>query len=570
MKEKLQNLPFKFRIFFGCLIVALIPLLFTSIFIVRIFEVSLERQSNASLKTQLEEIQIRLDQLFASCQDACLTLANDESVYRVMLDNTRIEVQKDLYLSLYQAVQETYSYASFSIYDAGGQLRFTTDNSGAQKTLPLHWGLLRLASANEGVSYYRTDPYFNNNTNIVLQAACALDSRQGARVGYIVLDFTTESFHRLFQSNDSAGDVILLLDPFLEPFYCSRPEYNEADMRQLFNRVNKSSKTDGLLYAGITSEAYNHTVILQKNSQISSPAIRTLNTISFLLAIFCLWLCLFVSFALSRSISQPISELDRAMKEVSNGDLTVRVLTTRTDELGRLTNSFNRMTKELDEHLEAAVQKQKDLNDTSLRLFQTQLNPHFLYNTLDTIKWSAKINNDKEIPLLAENLAMILRRSISSEPFITLTQELETIRNYIEIQKIRFTGRFLYDEEIPYHLENCLIPKMILQPLVENAILHGLDGCENGYICIYATTSKFADNTEVIHISVTDDGRGISEEMMEWTNSPNPTKRAGHVGLYNIIQILKLYYGKEHGLHAEQNPEGGTTVTISLPIERKI
>lgn len=163
------------------------------------------------------------------------------------------------------------------------------------------------------------------------------------------------------------------------------------------------------------------------------------------------------------------------------------------------------------------------------------------------------------IAVLAENLAVILRKSISSKMFIPLKEELETIDSYVEVQEIRFTGRFLCEKEIPDQLEECLVPKMILQPLVENAILHGLEGCENGYICIYAGREG-----DVLNISITDDGRGMSPEILAWINSPEPEKRDGHLGLYNIMKILKLYYGNEYGLKAEVT-EDGTTVTLRLP-----
>ena len=221
------------------------------------------------------------------------------------------------------------------------------------------------------------------------------------------------------------------------------------------------------------------------------------------------------------------------------------------------------MVKDLKRYLEDRVQQQKDLNETTLRLYQTQLNPHFLYNTLDTIKWSAKIHQIPEIAVLAENLAVILRKSISSKPFIRLREELDTIESYIKIQKIRFAGRFLYETEIPDVLEDCMIPKMILQPLVENAIIHGLDGCENGYICIYA-----AQKDGILRISVTDDGCGMGQEMLDWINSPDPIKRDGHLGLYNVIRILKLYYGEEYGMQAESDAEG-TTVTLTLPAQKE-
>ena len=267
---------------------------------------------------------------------------------------------------------------------------------------------------------------------------------------------------------------------------------------------------------------------------------------------------------MSRSIGQPVSLLDKAMAKVKKGDLSIRIRTNRQDELGRLTESFNQMTGDLQKYLDDTVQKQKDLNKTTLRLYQTQLNPHFLYNTLDSIKWSARINQVPEIAVLAENLAVILRKSISSRPFITLREELETLESYVEIQKIRFTGRFLYETEIPDQLEDCMVPKMILQPLVENAIIHGLDGCEHGYIYIYAFQKE-----GILNISVTDDGCGMSRGMADWINSGAPAKRDGHLGLYNVINILKIYYGQEYGMEAAVT-EDGTTVTLRLPVQKEV
>ena len=108
------------------------------------------------------------------------------------------------------------------------------------------------------------------------------------------------------------------------------------------------------------------------------------------------------------------------------------------------------------------------------------------------------------------------------------------------------------------------IPSLLIQPLVENAIIHGLDGCDNGYICIYA-----AQKDGVLSISVTDDGCGMSADMVDWINSPAPAKRDGHLGLFNVIQILKIYYGEEYGMHAEV-AEDGTTVTLRLPFWKEV
>lgn len=571
MKNILHRIPFKFQIFFGCLLVALIPLLFSGIFMVRVFDASLSRQSAAATRLQAAEAGERVDQLFSACEAAGRELIQSKTAYRTMIDNTTVEYQKDLYLSLYQSAQKTQSYARFSIYDAGGLLRFTTEGSSpiAEK-LPVNWGLLRKAArtgSGQGTLqtvYYRTDPYLSENPNLLFQAACPLENPQGARAGYLVLDFTREDLSRLLHRDYPDKDTYLFLDHLGEVVYCSREELGAEEIQQIISQARNSSHTGRFFYASTGNPEYGYTILLQKDAQISAAGIKTMNTVSFFIALFGLWLCLAVSLALSRNISSPVSRLDRAMKKVREGDLSVRLTTRRKDELGRLIDSFNRMTQELKDNLDTAIKRQQDLNETTLKLYQTQLNPHFLYNTLDTIKWNAKINHNPQIPVLAENLAQILRSSISSEPFITLCQELKNIECYVEIQKIRFTERFLYEEEIPWQLEHCLVPKMILQPLVENAILHGLEDCSQGYLCIYARKTNDGQGS-ILQISVTDNGKGMSREMLEWVNTPGSKKRDGHLGLFNVIQILKLHYGQEYGLRAQLNPEGGTTVTLRLP-----
>ena len=552
-----------------CLLATLVPLLISSVVMVHIFTMSLNRQSEGTAKQQITEISERFSRLLEDCENTCAELTADGSAAWNLIDNTTIEIQKGMYLSLYQAVQEIYGHAQCSVYDAGGRLRFTTDTLPREGKLPVYWGLLRKASQNEGMTYYRTDPYLAvTNPSILMQGAYSLENPHGARTGYVVLDFTRDNFDNVFSGFYSLTDMILILDDHRKPVYCSRPDYSEA---QISGIIAELMKPQGTAEAGKGAQQYlclreperGFYVILCRQAPISAPAVRMMGTVVLALSLLSLALSLVISEALARHITRPVSRLDKAIAKVKDGDLSIQVKVKTNDELGRLTESFNQMVKDLKRYLEDRVQRQKDLNETTLRLYQTQLNPHFLYNTLDTIKWSAKIHQIPEIAVLAENLAVILRKSISSKPFIQLREELDTIESYIKIQKIRFAGRFLYETEVPDMLEDCVIPKMILQPLVENAIIHGLDGCANGYICIYA-----AQKDGILRISVTDDGCGMGQEMLDWMNSPNPAKRDGHLGLYNVIQILKLYYGEEYGIQAESDTSG-TTVTIRLPAKKE-
>lgn len=565
-----RRLSFKARVFLGCLLVAIVPLTFSSVVVTRLFTAFINRQLAVEGNRQLDEASKKLTQLLENCGKACEVFTADGSAAWVMVDKDAIDMQKDLYLSLYQAVQEVYSNARFSIYDSGGKLRFTTDTSPKNSSLPIHWGLLKKVRERTGIIYYRTDPYLpGTDRNILMQGAYSLENSHGVRTGYVVMDFSRENFDNLLNGFYSSGDTLLVLDSHQRPLYCSRPEYGEQEINDIIR--HGASEQDGekekevhTRYLWTREPSQGFYIILRRSAPISDEAVRTMGTVSIFLSALGLVLCLLISGALSRGIAQPVSQLDKAMAKVKKGDLSIRIHTNRQDELGRLTESFNQMTGDLQKYLEDTVQKQKDLNKTTIKLYQTQLNPHFLYNTLDTIKWNARINQIPEIAILAENLAVILRKSISSRPFITLREELETIESYIQIQKIRFTGRFLYETEIPDQLEDCMVPRMLLQPLVENAIIHGLDGCENGYICI------FADQREgVLSISITDDGCGMDREMADWINSDNPVKREGHLGLYNVIRILKIYYGQEYGIRAEVTKEG-TTITLRLPIQREV
>ena len=143
-----------------------------------------------------------------------------------------------------------------------------------------------------------------------------------------------------------------------------------------------------------------------------------------------------------------------------------------------------------------------------------------------------------------------------------MKEELETIDSYMAIQKARLPEGFQYEAEVPDSLMSALVPKMLLQPLVENAVLHGVEHDGNGYICIFA-----AQEGTDLKISVFDDGRGMPPEVVRWINSPSPEKRDGHLGLYNLISILKIHYGEGYGLKARSGDGEGTTITITLPME---
>ena len=212
---------------------------------------------------------------------------------------------------------------------------------------------------------------------------------------------------------------------------------------------------------------------------------------------------------ISRQLFEPVRALNAAMGAVGERKLDTRLEVRSTDELGQLAGRFNRMVERLRAHLEESVlRRRRELSDAQIRMMQAQLNPHFLYNTLDTVKWMGKINKVPEVATVAADLADILRSSISGGEFVTLGEELTTLDRYVEIQSIRFPGKFALVKDVEALALDVLVPKLMLQPIVENSIIHGF--ADSGGSIVVA--ARLAD--EELIITVRDDGCGMSEESL--------------------------------------------------------
>ncbi|MBO4823823.1 MAG: histidine kinase, partial [Lachnospiraceae bacterium] len=247
-------------------------------------------------------------------------------------------------------------------------------------------------------------------------------------------------------------------------------------------------------------------------------------------------------------------------------DFDTKIDLNREDEFGQLASGFNKMTARLKDTMRERVEAERKVNEARIELMQSQLNPHFLYNTLDTIKWVAKANQVPEVATLSSSLATILRTGISENQFCRLESELDLVRNYCDIQKIRFDDCFDLEVDVEESIAKAYVPKLILQPLVENSIIHGLEGRSDGRIKI--TADRIFDAKEngesTLVITVTDNGKGISDEMIKLIETDDPEALKGHLGLKNVNTIIRLYYGREYGVSAKRT-DTGTEMTVCLP-----
>ncbi|WP_413374996.1 sensor histidine kinase [Alkalihalobacillus sp. 1P02AB] len=283
-----------------------------------------------------------------------------------------------------------------------------------------------------------------------------------------------------------------------------------------------------------------------------------------------IFVCLFASLFISHQISKPLHKLQRKMKEVEKGNFEKRFITNSKDAFGDLAIGFNHMLIKIKELIESVKQEEQLKKEAEITALQLQINPHFIYNTLESINSLARKKKEYEISHLIVLLGRLLRLSISSfKEKVSLEQELMYVEYYLEIQKQRMRYPLLYEIIIEPNIEHYTTIKWILQPIIENAIIHGIDPLRSeGKITIYVRTKK-----DKVLIDIADNGVGIKQDKIsEITknlkfSSARLTKYDNRIGLYNVQTRILSHYGEPFGLSITSTSNKGTTVQITLPKE---
>ncbi len=279
-------------------------------------------------------------------------------------------------------------------------------------------------------------------------------------------------------------------------------------------------------------------------------------------------LIIFFLLGLALQYTEPMLKILVDLKKVEEGDLSVRTSVEQNNEIRELSDGINNMIDETEALLNRLVREEKLKREVELEALHAQINPHFLYNTLNTIKWMAKIQGADSVSNAIVALVKLLRISISiGGDFITLGEELEYIKNYVYIQRLRFNETFLIDYEIDSHAESLLIPKLILQPIIENSIIYGVDSIDELSIHVSA---RIDESTSELIIRVEDNGPGISDQVLkEIFRDTKDSDKLSKAGLNNVNQRIKLFCGEAYGQEIISEEGKGTTVIVKLPVDQK-
>lgn len=293
---------------------------------------------------------------------------------------------------------------------------------------------------------------------------------------------------------------------------------------------------------------------------------RVTRDFTMVLVLLSITVALIASSLIAVALTRPLRDLMRTMKQVNKDNLDVQIQVKYSDEFGILAKHFNNMIRRIHELVEEVYQTQNRKREAELRSLQHQINPHFIYNTLEVIRMTAEVKRDYEISEMTYNLGELLRYGIlRGTEKVTIGKELDHLEKYIALQNFRFS------KDIQIHLDICEehmgypVIKLLFQPIVENAILHGFETKEDD--CHITISSQ--EEGQMVYFRVTDNGCGMNEDQLEVIRSALQGKmqeKRTNIGIANVNERIVLQYGSQYGLRLSSREEAGTTVTIVLPL----
>lgn len=406
------------------------------------------------------------------------------------------------------------------------------------------------------------------------------DINNGYDIGTILIDVDLSNIDEICKNVIySSNERIIIFDKSGKIAYSSFDLSNKNIESISFDKMKDVNH--GSFYAILFGEEYLITFSISQYSEWKTvrlvPVAQLLNVTTFIkkLTFFTSALCLifaviFLLFIANR-ISSPIHELKEKMRLVEKGDLNTKVEIKSKNEIGILGDGFNKMVVRLKELVHRVYEVQLQKKEAQLIALQNQINPHFLYNTLDSIHMIAEINGDYEASKMIITLSRLLRYSIKSgNDLVTVGDEVEHIKNYITIQQIRYENKFKLFIDIHENLLEYKILKLVLQPLVENCIYHGLKNKDvDCYILVSAEVVG-----DLISLKVTDNGAGMSvERLTKVINSiKNYDKNTEQksIGISNVNNRIKTYFGEEFGLSVYSNTNVGTEIHLVIPAMKTV
>lgn len=382
------------------------------------------------------------------------------------------------------------------------------------------------------------------------------DSKTGETLGYIIVTVDERViFFRCLQGHKHSGDGETYIAT-ADGIYASCSNLKKLGMAE-------EPVSDDYIETSVEAPMSNYILTSVVDRSIITGDIRDVRKSIILIAVLLVFLSSIPVLLLVRSMMRPVKQLERTMEQISRGDLSVRAEIYHEDEIGKLSEGFNNMVDQIEALIEELVTERMLKKEAEIEALKYQITPHFIYNTLNSIKYAAVLQDAKEIAEQLEAFIELMQMSASDRgAFITIKQETHMVENYVKLQRFRYANSFEVSFDIRKDAEKCYIPGLIVQPLVENAILHGIDLKKPGgridisALCIAGTVA----------IKVTDNGKGMTAEELQKLLDGKQRGKFNGIGISNVRERIELYYGRAGRLEVFSESGRGTTALITLPI----
>ncbi|OBZ13681.1 sensor histidine kinase [Bacillus sp. FJAT-26390] len=446
----------------------------------------------------------------------------------------------------------------------------------------------KAAGGKSVISSSRVQHVYKNEYNWVVSISRQAEGAADGNSGVLLVDLNYNVINDLCkQIHMGNRGYVFLLDPTGDLIYHPQQQLVYSGLKseaieqilQLPDTRFLKAKNDGMtkLYT-IRSSRYGWKVIGVNYPEDLVGDKGQIQFSAMLWGSLCLIIALIISILLSLTLTRPIKKLEGHMKKVEKGDFNTRFEIEGINEIGKLARTFNLMTGKIKELMSQVVQEQEDKRISELKALQAQIHPHFLYNTLDSIIWMAEMGKMNDVINMTSALSKLLRSTISKgEELIPIRAELAHIEHYLTIQNIRYRNKFAYSIEVDPAIMDKKILKIVLQPIVENAIYHGIKNkADAGHILI-----KGYRTNEGITLQIIDDGVGMDATKLQTLAAkgrpqphavhaiPSPSAASASatsgLGLQNVNHRIQLNFGERFGLSFDSELDEGTTVTLRLP-----
>lgn len=386
-------------------------------------------------------------------------------------------------------------------------------------------------------------------------------------MGCLIIYYSTEELNHIFRKDtDDTNSIKLLLDENDEILYTTNKDVPKGLIQKVSEDYDDSIRWDGDTYYVkklIGKNNYSYIGIIPKSDLNKLTVVK--GTMWLLIGFFTLT-AIFITYSFMRNYSARIDHIDGTIREVEKGNLDIRIRNFKQrDELTTISESFNAMLDELNNYIDRFYVANIKQQQAELKALQSQINPHFLFNTLEVIRMAAVIEGSDTASKMIYHLSRLFRYTLESKELVPFHVELEHTNQYLQLMKLHHPNKLHVMIDIPENVENLAIQKLMLQPLIENYIIHGFDKDRNDNLLKIIAV----EDDHRLKLQVIDNGRGISDRRLReiMTHLTDEENIMQSIGLKNVHQRVRLKYGQDYGLTIQSEKGVETIVTIHLPLE---